>query len=46
MVLHKNNISMHLKHIFDDSELKRDSVVKKSLTTASDGKKYNVYTII
>ena len=35
----KNNISMHLKHIFDDSELKRDSVVKKSLTTASDGKK-------
>ena len=38
----KNNISMHLKHIFDDSELKRDSVVKKSLTTASDGKKYNV----
>ena len=35
----KNNISMHLKNIFDDGELEKDSVVKKFLTTASDGKK-------
>lgn len=38
----KNNISMHLKNIFDEGELQRDSVVKKFLTTASDGKNYNV----
>ena len=38
----KNNISMHLKNIFDEGELKKDSVVKKFLTTASDGKNYNV----
>ena len=38
----KNNISMHLKNIFEDGELQKDSVVKKFLTTASDGKKYNV----
>ena len=25
----KNNISVHLKNIFDDGELERDSVVKK-----------------
>ena len=38
----KNNISMHLKNIFDEGELEKDSVVKKILTTANDGKKYNV----
>ena len=38
----KNNISMHLKNIFEEGELHKDSVVKKILTTASDGKKYNV----
>ena len=38
----KNNISMHLKNIFDEGELEKESVVKKFLTTASDGKKYNV----
>ena len=38
----KNNISMHLKNIFDEGELEKDSVVKKFLTTASDGKNYNV----
>ena len=38
----KNNISMHLKNIFEEGKLKKDSVVKKFLTTASDGKKYNV----
>ena len=38
----KNNISMHLKNIFNEKELEKDSVVKKFLTTANDGKKYNV----
>ena len=36
----KQNISLHLQNIFSDGELNRDSVVKESLTTASDGKKY------
>lgn len=35
----KNNISMHLKNIFDKSELEKDAVVKKFLTTANDGGK-------
>ena len=38
----KNNISMHLKNIFDEGELQKNSVVKKFLTTANDGKNYNV----
>lgn len=36
----KQNISMHLKRIFDDGELTESSVVKDSFTTASDGKSY------
>ena len=36
----KQNISLHLKNIFDDLELIQDAVVKESLTTAADGKKY------
>ena len=36
----KQNISLHLKNIFKESELQADSVVKDFLTTASDGKKY------
>lgn len=36
----KQNISLHLKNIFEDGELIEDSVVKDSLTTASDGKNY------
>lgn len=36
----KQNISLHLKNIFDDNELDVDSVVKESLTTATDGKSY------
>lgn len=36
----KQNISLHAKNIFDDSELSGDSVVKESLTTAADGKRY------
>ena len=38
----KNNISMHLKNIFDEGELEKNSVVKKFLTTAKYGKNYNV----
>ena len=33
----KNNISMHLKNIFDEGELKKDSTVKKFLTVQSEG---------
>ena len=38
----KQNISLHLKHLFEDGELAADSVVKDSLTTAADGKNYQV----
>ena len=38
----KNNISMHLNNIFKEEELIKDSVVKVFLTTANDGKKYNI----
>ncbi len=34
-------INQHLKKIFEDNELREDSVVKKYLITAADGKKYN-----
>lgn len=36
----KQNISLHTNNIFKERELNRDSVVKESLTTAADGKKY------
>lgn len=36
----KQNISLHLKNIFEDGELEPGAVVKESLTTASDGKRY------
>lgn len=36
----KQNISLHLKNIFEDGELVEASVVKGSLTTAADGKAY------
>lgn len=36
----KQNISLHLKHVFEDAELEADSVVKECLTTAADGKNY------
>ena len=36
----KQNVSLHLKNIFEDKELAEHSVVKESLTTASDGKQY------
>ena len=38
----KQNISLHLKNIFEDKELNENSVVKDSLTTAADGKRYLV----
>jgi hypothetical protein len=34
----KQNISLHIKNILEDSELNEKSVVKDYLTTASDGK--------
>jgi hypothetical protein len=37
----KQNISLHLKNLFEDGELSADSVVKDSLTTAADGKNYH-----
>jgi hypothetical protein len=36
----KQNISLHTNNIFKEGELQENSVVKYSLTTASDGKKY------
>lgn len=36
----KQNVSLHAKNIFSDGELRSDSVVKESLTTAADGKNY------
>lgn len=36
----KQNISLHLKNIFEDNELDERAVVKESLTTAADGKTY------
>lgn len=38
----KPNISMHIANILKDRELLEDSVVKRYLTTAADGKSYNV----
>jgi hypothetical protein len=36
----KQNISLHTRNIFRERELAEKAVVKESLTTASDGKKY------
>ena len=36
----KQNISLHLKNIVEDEELDAAAVVKESLTTAADGKRY------
>jgi len=38
----KSAISRHLKNIFEEGELERDSVVAKNATTAADGKIYQV----
>ena len=37
----KQNISKHIKAIFDDGELDKNAVVNYQLTTANDGKNYN-----
>ena len=42
----KSNISEHIKHIFEEGELDKDSVVRKFRTTADDGKTYNVTSIL
>ena len=39
----KQNISLHINNIFKENELTKDAVVKESLTTAKDGKKYKVW---
>ena len=38
----KQNISLHIINILKEGELNENSVVKDYLTTASDGKEYNV----
>ena len=38
----KSTISRHIKNIFSEGELARDSVVAKFATTATDGKTYQV----
>ena len=35
----KQNISLHIKNIFEEKELDENSVVKENLTTASDNTK-------
>jgi hypothetical protein len=37
----RENITMHLKSVFENDELQEDSVCKKFLLTAADGKNYN-----
>ena len=34
------NVSMHIRNVFAEAELPENSVVKESLTTAADGKRY------
>ena len=34
----RNNITLHIRNIFNEGELDEDSVCKESLRTASDGK--------
>ena len=36
----KQNVSLHAKNLFEEGELSAGSVVKESLTTAADGKRY------
>ena len=38
----KSVISRHIKNVFEEGELVRDSVVAESATTAADGKTYRV----
>lgn len=43
----KQNVSLHINNIFKEGELSKESVVKQSLTTAADGKRYktNLYNL-
>ena len=43
----KQNVSLHVNNIFREKELEKDAVVKESLTTAKDGKRYktNLYNL-
>ena len=43
----KQNVSLHLNNIFNEDEFTKNSVVKESLTTAKDGKRYktNFYNL-
>ena len=43
----KQNVSLHVSNIFKEKELEIESVVKESLTTATDGKRYktNYYNL-
>lgn len=38
----KANVSEHIKHIFEEGELEKNSVVRKFRTTAADGKSYDI----
>ncbi len=38
----KQNVSLHIRNIYEDGELCESSVVKDYLTTAADGKQYRV----
>ena len=38
----KSTISRHIKNVFEEGELEKDSVVAKYATTAADGKDYQV----
>ncbi|MFH1652739.1 MAG: virulence RhuM family protein [Pseudomonadota bacterium] len=38
----KANVSEHIKHILEEGELKKNSVVRNFRTTASDGKNYDI----
>jgi hypothetical protein len=42
----KSNVSEHIKNIFDEGELDKDSVVRKFRTTASDERITTCYTTI
>ena len=37
-----DNVSLHLKNIFNNDELDKNAVIEKYSTTASDGKNYNM----
>ena len=38
-----DNVSLHLKNIFESGELDKNSVTEKISATASDGKKYEAF---